>query len=238
MIFSQNQVWAAAVAAQRINGEYVSRPKNKNQTLAQPKSTGSVSKLCNTALVKIILNNNLVDVLASDYIEGQKIRTYFCCWISLIFTDEAKSFFKAVVNAASLDEMNIDCEQVSLIATLPSIYEVNRIREQRRKEIRQLAETSVLMTPGLTGQRGIITLEFTVLDSKYDPRYCSWVVNGIVHHSDGTHSMIFFFDSSWASYPASSPPSPWSVGETITICVAFKKIINKTTQYRLISRLK
>ena len=96
-LISCNIIWAAAVAAQRINGAYVKR--HLSLTMYDPYNWGKLdpdnsNKLTNIALMRIFIKSGMTDVSEDDFEQGKIIRDYFCILLNLYKTGRLKGKYK------------------------------------------------------------------------------------------------------------------------------------------------
>ena len=223
--FTQEQVWAAATAAQRINGAYIKWPKSfrkfsYNGYYDFPSAYQLKNKVNNALQMIIMLKNNMMGVIPEDYVNGQTIREHYLGLSYLIFSGEAKEFYSKAYNAALLTEVSINksnSRMFNMIASLPNDYQNYIIRSERRKD---LEKVQAISTP-IGKQNEIVSLTITVLDVVEHPKYvASFVVNARALLADNQTHIVYFFDS-----------RSWVVGEIQAINARIKKINNnKTTQ--------
>jgi hypothetical protein len=139
--FPASQVWAAAAAAQRINGEYVKR-SIVSTFLRSPIKTQS-SKLTNVAIMRILLNGDQTDITSDDYAQGKAIREDYGAMIRFVFSDDANNFVKAAVKVASLENIDINGGDLPLIASLPESHKTHNERMEQRRHLDDLISNSV-----------------------------------------------------------------------------------------------
>ncbi len=215
LIYSRRDVWGAACAAQRINGEYVKR--NSVGIVAKAEN-----KLTNIALMRIILNGNRSDILDVDYAEGEKVRQYYIGMLSLVFTNAAGAFLKQAITVASLEEVNDKGRELPLIACLPSGYIRDSIRQQKRDILDRLAGQSSRL-PGQSGD--MVTLSINIEDAIYKERFHSWAVNASTYINDVLH-MVFFFSN-----------EEWKINTSYKIASHIKNFNGPTTQLHYVKKL-
>jgi hypothetical protein len=127
--YPRNEVFAAAIAAQRINGEYVKRaftpyvPYRRGRTYYAPVNrTQTDVSICNKPynayLMKSILESNKSDILPEDYEQGEVIRSYFCSKITAIFDGTAQDFLKGAIEASIADPFH---RYMNAILSVPMI---------------------------------------------------------------------------------------------------------------------
>ena len=198
--YPKNQVWAAACWAQRKNGTFITRrkePVSLHEALRSPGSTPrpkSANKLTNLALMRIALNNGMVEVTEEDYQRGEVIRSYYCGWISMIFSGTARDFARAVVQVVSLEDIPDLGGELPMIASLPATYEKDRSRAKTRDYLDSLAAGSVPLRFPQTDPFGF-NLTIRIVDCHEKERFSRsrYAVNAIVDYADGQYSMVYFF---------------------------------------------
>ena len=104
ILYPRDLVFAAACAAQRINGAYVkptdhARFVNHIYGHARPNAISTAvevnaTKLYNSAIMKTILASDRSDILPQDYIRAEEVIAHFCSMITLVFSGEARDFIK------------------------------------------------------------------------------------------------------------------------------------------------
>jgi hypothetical protein len=223
ILYPRQDVFAAAVAAQRINGEYVKRTDSQKFTtrIQKPQRTDAYgTKLSNGSMMKVILASDRSDILSEDYERAETIRDYFCSMITLVFEGTAKDFIKTAVDAATSEEISESGNMLMLVSSLPSVYERNIKRNAEREHLSKLIESSVPLSNNI-GES--VKLHVTVVDSIYKERFGSYAVNAIV---TGTNQLVFFFDR-----------HEWVKGSKYNLSGRIKSKINKTTQLHYVRQL-
>ena len=136
MQFTADQVWACAVAAQRINGEYLKEP------VWGPSDSGEdrMIKDANKQMVKHWLRaNNFSLVTAADYDQGREIRNYFNGYLLKQISGKINDFESTALRIAQMDEFTgKNLLEFSVISCLPSVM----LRDQDRKELKNAINSS------------------------------------------------------------------------------------------------
>ena len=225
--YARSDVFAAAAAAQRINGEYVKRTKLQFNRISPANSTllkndPNTTKLPNGSLMKIMLAANCSDITPQDYEYGERVREYFCSKITLIFDGTAQSFIKAAVDAATIEEVPEAGPMIMLVASLPSVYERNIQRSVEREKLSEATNNSIPLDQQI-GET--VQLNITVIDAIYKPRFNSTAVNAVVNNIQGNR-VIFFFDR-----------KNWVKGNTYNIAARIKNKGNQITQVHYVYQL-
>jgi len=231
-IFPQDEVWAAAVAAQRINGVYVKRVNHlytRNASFISfdnPKNIVSEndSKPTNVSLIRAFLNSDKSNLTLEDFENGQKIREYFCTLISLIFSGEAREYIKMAVAAAALQTISLTGKELPLIASMPEAYQKNMEREKVRSFLSVMQANSVSIPNCSSASPS--SFIFTVVDCKFNKKFCHtpWAINAIVSNKDGSNSLVYFFDF-----------KEWKVGQTYSASAYVKRINEQITQLEYVA---
>jgi len=225
--YNRADVFAAAVAAQRINGEYVKRTNTQNfrgsyANPNPPKTDPNATKLPNGSMIKVMLASDRSDITPEDYVRGEQVREYFCSMITLVFEGTAKDFIKAAVEAATTEGVPEAGPMIMLIASLPSIYERNIQRNKEREALSNATNESIPLDNHL-GET--VHLNITVIDAIYKDRFNSTAVNALVNNVLGNR-VVFFFDK-----------KNWTKGNTYNISGRIKNKGNQTTQLNYVRQL-
>jgi hypothetical protein len=143
MQFTADQVWACAVAAQRINGEYLKEP-----VWTQPDNdlTGPMVlvKDANKLMVKQWLRTeNFSLVTAADHEQGQEIRNYFNGYLLKQISGKINEFEQTALRIAQMEEFTgRNLLEFAVISCLPSVM----LRDQDRKELKNAINSSTQLT--------------------------------------------------------------------------------------------
>lgn len=231
-MFPRDKVWGAAVASQRVNGEYVKRLNTTvyrgrsryrySAPIPPPVVGPNKSKLANVALMRIMLDNDSVDVTPEDYEKAEVIRAYYCSMITLVFSGDARDFVKNAVDAATTEEIPERGSLFPLIASLPSVYATCMIRNEQRNKLRNYSDNSI---PLDEAEAHSVHLNVTILDCIFKDRFGSNAINALVNNIPGQR-VVFFFDR-----------TPFVVGESYNISGLIKKKGNQTTQLHYVRNL-
>ena len=139
-MFTADQVWGLAVAADRINGGYF-----KEQLWGQSDSGESkLLKESNKAMVKYWLrNNNFTEATAEDIAKGQEIRNYFNGFLLKQISGKINEFEQQALRIAQMDEFtNRNMLEFAIVSCLPSVM----IRDQSRNELAREVRHSTQLT--------------------------------------------------------------------------------------------
>jgi hypothetical protein len=142
MQFTADQVWACAVAAQRINGEYLKEP-----VWTQPDNdlTGPMVlvKDANKQMVKQWLRTeNFSLVTTADRDQGREIRNYFNGYLLKQISGKINEFEQTALRIAQMEEFTgRNLLEFAVISCLPSVM----LRDQDRKELKDAINSSTQM---------------------------------------------------------------------------------------------
>jgi hypothetical protein len=140
MQFTADQVWACAVAAQRINGEYLKEP------VWGPSDSGEdrLIKDANKLMVKHWLRTeNFSLVTAADHEQGQEIRNYFNGYLLKQISGKINEFEQTALRIAQMEEFTgRNLLEFAVISCLPSVM----LRDQDRKELKNAINSSTQLT--------------------------------------------------------------------------------------------
>ena len=136
MQFTADQVWACAVAAQRINGEYLKEPIWGQSDSGEDKLIKDANKL----MVKHWLRTeNFSLVIAADYEQGREIRNYFNGYLLKQIAGKINDFESTALRIAQMDEFTgKNLLEFAVISCLPSVM----LRDQDRKELKNAINSS------------------------------------------------------------------------------------------------
>ena len=140
MQFTADQVWACAVAAQRINGEYLKEPIWGQSDSGEDRLIKDANKL----LVKHWLRTeNFSLVTAADHEQGQEIRNYFNGYLLKQISGKINEFEQTALRIAQMEEFTgRNLLEFAVISCLPSVM----LRDQDRKELKNAINSSTQLT--------------------------------------------------------------------------------------------
>lgn len=181
--FNMDTVFAAACAAQRINGKYA-----RSAEYVFDESVSAMKQVCEankTLTHKILTEPGMSDqVTDSDREQSQTIRSYYQCKLMDILSNSANDFTKMVVSIASKEEIRSnDMHAIAIIACLPHSY-VRSIENDKRNELKMDAMI-VSQHFGNIGDR--VSGECEIVDSRYS---MNW--NTYYNSAKFNNNMILF----------------------------------------------
>lgn len=164
MSFTANHVWALAVAAQRINGEYV----KEDQWHSESGQESQLVKTANKKLVKQWLREGTNPATLDDTLKGEEARSYFKTFLMRELSGKINEFERTALKIAQKEEFTSrDMYDFAVISCLPSVA----VRDKQRLEIKR----EVYMSEPLKGNLGDeIVGSINVIKSSYSQNYNKW----------------------------------------------------------------
>jgi hypothetical protein len=173
--YTADRVFAAAVAAQEVNGEYLKYER-------RDPDTGTVTARPNKEIMREFLEQ---DLTAAQKVLGQQIRDHYHKLLFQQMSGELKDFLATALRVSTKETFaNNDWLDLAIVAALPSCYQRDVNRESAREERKELAATS--QPVGQPGDR--ISGEFRVVQCNWSQKWQVWTVNA----QQGAN-MFFFF---------------------------------------------
>jgi len=167
MQFTADQVWALAVAADRINGGYSKEDQWEEQNGQMVKT-----KEANKLMVKRWLREGSNPATEKDVEEGRRVRTYFNTFIMRELAGKLNDFERQALKLAQKQEFTgRDLYDFHVISCLPSVARRDLQRQEIKREIYQ-SEQLV----GTVGQT--IVGDFTVINCWFNQNYMKYRVQG------------------------------------------------------------
>ncbi len=160
-MFTADQVWACAVAADRINGGYIKEPVYDFDV-----DQRNPVKQANKAIVKAWLREASFDaVTEADYAAGREIRSYFNGLTFKLLSGKITDFERQALRIAQKNEFtNRDMLDFAVISCLPAAM----LRDQSRKELDSEIRSSTQLDAAV-GDR--VQGEIEVIKSFYSKDY-------------------------------------------------------------------
>ena len=158
-MFTADQVWGLAVAADRINEGYFKEPE------FEPDSNTLVRKANKTMVKDWLRENNFVEVSEADYAAGRQAREHFKSYMLLAMTGKLNDFQQTAYKIATKEEFTgRDLYDFAVISCLPSVAQ----RDQQRTDIKR----EIYASSQLVGNEGdAVVGDITVLKSYYSQEY-------------------------------------------------------------------
>jgi hypothetical protein len=166
-MFTADQVFAAAMAAHRINDGYFKEDQWNTSTAAHFRS-----KEANKLMVKRwIRTNDFVEVTAEDVEKGQLVRNHFRSYMFLAIAGKLNDFQAQAYKISQKDSFTErDGLEIAVASCLPMVYE----KDRAKKEFMEALRDSTQLT-GTMGDR--IEGEIIVLDSRYNVNFNKWKIS-------------------------------------------------------------
>ena len=162
MATAASMVWGAAVAAQRINGEYL-----KEDVWNHNSPAAFISKTANKRIVRnAVETNDFSFVTAADIADGEQVRNHFKGYLFLQIAGRCNDFQATALKIAQLEEFTTKhALELSVCASLPSVAQRDNIRKDMESRIRN--STSI---PGSEGDKvtGTIIVEATRYNADFN----------------------------------------------------------------------
>ena len=161
MQFTADQVWACAVAADRINGGYIKEPVyDFNVDQRNP------VKQANKAIVKQWLREStFAAVTEEDHVKGREIRNYFNGLTLKVLSGKITDFERTALKIAQKDEFTgRDMLDFAVISCLPAAM----LRDQARKELDSEIRSSTQLVAAVGDK---VQGEIEVIKSHYSKEY-------------------------------------------------------------------
>lgn len=172
-------VFAAACAAQRINGEYAKETYCKYENNQWYRADGSEAPYtritANKILIRELLDARAAEVTDVDRAEAEAVRGYWQLKLFAVLSGDATGYIKSAVEAASADTVvDTDFMRLGLISSLPQGYERGMVRDQR-DEVKQ----EVKMTSQHIGTIGAtVSGKVEIIDCVWSKNYECFYVTG------------------------------------------------------------
>jgi hypothetical protein len=166
-MFTASHVWALAVAAQRINGDYLKEPVY-DFNVDQQKPV----KEANKALVKKWLREGINPTTELDIAEGEECRNYIKGWLMRELAGKITDFERQALKIAQKEEFTTrDMYDFAVVSCLPSSVARDRNHQEIKREVYHSEQ--------LVGNIGdIIVGEVTVVKSSFSQMYNKYKISG------------------------------------------------------------
>jgi hypothetical protein len=211
-MFTADQVWGLAVAADRINEGYFKEPVWGQSDSGESKIIKDANKL----MVKQWLRtNNFSAATAEDIAKGQEIRNYFNGFLLKQISGKINEFEQQALRIAQMDEFTSrNMLEFAIVSCLPSVM----IRDQSRNELAREVRNSTQLT-GNVGDK--IQGEIEVVKCNYSKDYDKYRV---------TAKLVDSFVDFWYN-------SNLEAGQKLSIKAKIKSVRgDNTTQLNFVKR--
>ena len=166
-MFTASHVWSLAVAAQRINGDYL-----KEDVYDFNVDQKNPTKLANKKLVKQWLREGINPATELDIAEGEECRNYIKGWLMRELSGKITDFERQALKIAQKDEFTTrDMYDFAVVSCLPSSVARDRNHQEIKREVYHSEQ--------LVGNIGdIIVGEVTVVKSSFSQMYNKYKISG------------------------------------------------------------
>jgi hypothetical protein len=210
-MFTADQVWGLAVAADRINGGYFKEDVYVMENQCQKRITQA-----NKLMVKQWLREGaFTEATAEDVAKGQEIRNYFNGFLLKQISGKINDFEQQALRIAQMDEFTPkNMLEFAIVSCLPSVM----LRDQSKNEIAREVRASTQLT-GAVGDK--IQGEIEVVKCYYSKDYNKFRV---------TAKLVDSFVDFWYN-------SNLEAGTRLSIKAKIKSVRgDKTTQLNFVKR--
>jgi len=176
ILYTAQQFWGAAVAAQRINGHYVKRHSNTTSNY--------------DVMVKCLQENT---VTSEDIEQGMKVRDFFQGLMFQFIQGTLQEFMLAAFNASTPENFSLKQREAYLIASLPQTY----LREIEKRNSRDLIDSLEEKSQPYSQPGSKLPDNFvvTIVTCTFNNKYGNFSVNAL------HENYLFFFWSHRAFTP-------------------------------------
>jgi hypothetical protein len=210
-MFTADQVWGLAVAADRINGGYFKEDVYVMENECRKRITQA-----NKLMLKEWLRTGAVtEATAEDIAKGQEIRNYFNGFLLKQISGKINEFEQQALRIAQMDEFTSrNMLEFAIVSCLPSVM----IRDQSRNELAREVRNSTQLQ-GAVGDK--IQGEIEVVKSYYSQEYNKFRI---------TAKLVDSFVDFWYN-------SNLEAGDRISIKAKIKSVRgDNTTQLNFVKR--
>jgi len=161
-MFTADQVWGAAVAADRINGGYLKEP-------VYARNLDVIEKQANKQMVKDWLRANSFSLItAADIDQGREVRHYFKGFLLKEITGKINDFEKQALKIAQKDEFTgRDMFDFAVVSCLPAAMLRDQVKKALSTEIRFSTQLNAAVGDRIQG-------DIEVIKCFYSPEYAKF----------------------------------------------------------------
>lgn len=163
--FNADDVWGAAVQAQRINGKYV-----KLSMISE--SDPAINQQSNRQIIEALLADPFT-ITDEDREQGKKVRAFFQAYTFKILQGKALSEFNNTAMLIANRDVITSVYDVAVIASLPSSYE-RGVKQQTAEQRINFARGGYIATVG-----DKVSVSIEVLKCVYSEKWGTHFVTGI-----------------------------------------------------------
>lgn len=171
--YTAGMIWAAAMAAHRINGGYV-----KDTEWDYDQSPAAVKREANKLMVKRwAAAGDFAAVTEADVEKGQEVRRHFNSYMLLALAGKLNNFQQNAYKIAQMEQFSErQSLELAVCACLPATYE----RDIAKKEFMASLRESTQLT-GEVGDK--VEGEIVVLSTRYNVNFNKWLISAKMNDS-------------------------------------------------------
>jgi len=177
--YSTDEVFAAACAAQRINGEYLKEDKYLHDT------DGKAEKVSNKKLTYQFLCGDF-DVSDEDRVLGQEVRQYCHSLTFKILQGKNLSDFEQTMLRIADNETVDGFYEIAVVSSLPASYDRSKARLEQSNRLRDY-QGCLSQAEGTT-----VDLDIEVVRCNYSNNWDTYYVTAIVENAIVENAVVFF----------------------------------------------
>ena len=163
--YNADDVWAAAVAAQRINGAYV---KLSMISESDPK----MNQKSNRQIVESFLVDTF-SITDEDRAQGKKVRSFFQALTFKILQGKQLSEFNNTAMLIANRDVITSTYDIAVICSLPATY----LKASKRDDVDRRINFASGGKVGVVGEK--VTLNIEVVKQIYSQKWMTWYITGI-----------------------------------------------------------
>jgi len=168
-MFTADQVWGLAVAADRINGGYFKEPVWSQDVEKQDLTEWKIIKQANKAMVKQWLREGAFsEATAEDIAKGQEIRNYFNGFLLKQISGKINDFEQQALRIAQMDEFTPkNMLEFAIVSCLPSVMIRDQSKNELAREVRASTQLQGEVGDKIQGEIEIVKCYFSQEYNKY-----------------------------------------------------------------------
>jgi len=165
-MFTADQVWGLAVAADRVNEGYFKEPV---WTTPEDGTPPKVVKDANKLLVKQWLRtNNFTAATEADIEKGREIRNYFNGFLLKQISGKINEFEQQALRIAQMDEFTgKNMLEFAIISCLPSVMLRDQSRNELAREVRNSTQLQGQVGDKIQGEIEVVKCYYSQEYNKY-----------------------------------------------------------------------
>ncbi|VVC06114.1 Uncharacterised protein [uncultured archaeon] len=184
-IYSTDEVLAASWSAFRINeNQYIQKDMHVEK------------KFPNWKIIVMLLNHqngkdfNLnLEITDEDYQNASQMRDYFYGWIVKSLSDTSTPYSETVTNIISSDQVSLDRSAIFILASMPSVFQRMKERQESKSQLAKLAETSLSLDFPIGSKVDLIIKVLSIVLSK---KHMVFVTTAVTMNLVKPHIVFFF----------------------------------------------